>query len=78
MKYMELPLDSSNLNLSYFNVMNSVAVVAGAVLGGVLIHHLPPLFGYSFLTLFLISFVARTSVMVFLAKKVREIRTRYV
>lgn len=64
--------------LSYFNVMNSFAVVLGAALGGALIHHLPPLFGYSFLTLFLISFVARASVMVFLAKKVREIRTRYV
>jgi MFS family permease len=60
--------------ISYFNVMNSFAVLLGAVLGGMLIHHLPPLFGYSFLALFLVSFFARVGVMIFLARKVREVR----
>ncbi len=60
--------------ISYFNVMNSVFVFLGAVFGGLAIHRLPPLFGYSFLSLFLLSCFARTAVMVFLAKTVREVR----
>lgn len=60
--------------LSYFNIMNSAAVFLGASFGGLLIHHLPPLFGYSFLTLFLISCVGRFLVMSLIANKVREIR----
>ena len=60
--------------ISYFNVMNSSFVFLGAVFGGLIIHRLPPLFGYSFLSLFLISCFARVAVMTFLAKKVREVR----
>ena len=59
---------------SYFNVMNSSAILLGALMGGLLIHYLPPLFGYSFLTLFLISCVGRFLVMIFLADKVRDVR----
>ncbi len=60
--------------ISYFNVMNSGATFLGAILGGFLIGHLPPLFGYSFLTLFLISCGGRFLVMFFLARNVREVR----
>ena len=60
--------------ISYFNVMNSVFILAGAMLGGVLIHHLPLLFGYSFLTLFLLSCLGRIAVMFFGSKFVREVR----
>ncbi len=60
--------------LSYFNVMNSAAVFLGAAFGGMLIHHLPSLFGYSFLTLFLVSCVGRFMVMIFIAGKVKEVR----
>ena len=59
---------------SYFNVMNSSAILLGALMGGLLIHYLPPFFGYSFLTLFLISCVGRFLVMIFLANKVRDVR----
>ena len=60
--------------LSYFNLMNSAAVFMGASFGGLLFHHLPPLFGYSFLTLFLISCVGRFLVMSLIADKVQEVR----
>ncbi len=61
-------------SISYFNVMNSFSAVLGASLGGILIHRLPPLFGYSFLTLFLISCGGRVLVMLFLSNRVREVR----
>lgn len=60
--------------ISYFNVMNSVAILLGAMLGGFLFPHLPALFGYSFLTLFLISCLGRFLVVLFVANKVREVR----
>ncbi len=60
--------------ISYFNVMNSFSVLIGSSLGGFLIHRLPNLCGYSFLTLFLISCVGRSLVMFFIASKVKEVR----
>ncbi len=61
--------------ISYFNVVNSFSVFLGASLGGFLFHRLPLFQGYSFLTLFLLSCLGRFIVMIFLANKVREIRT---
>ncbi|MBI4353005.1 MAG: MFS transporter [Candidatus Omnitrophica bacterium] len=63
--------------ISYFNVMNGTAVFVGASIGGVLIRHLPKLFGYSYLALFLLSCVARVLVMLFAASRVREVRGAY-
>ena len=60
--------------ISYFNVMNALAVLAGALLGSRLFHHLPPLFGYSYLSLFLLSCFLRVSVMLFVAPLVKEVR----
>lgn len=61
--------------ISYFNIMNSVAVFLGASLGGWLFHRLPEIRGYSFLCLFLISCFLRTMVMIFVAPKVKEVRS---
>lgn len=60
--------------ISYFNVMNNFSILVGASIGGFLIHRLPGLFGYSFLTLFLISCAGRWMVMLFIAPKVAEVR----
>ena len=60
--------------ISYFNVMNSVAVLTGAFVGSRLFHHLPALRGYSYLSLFLLSCVLRMTVMLFVAPLVREVR----
>lgn len=60
--------------ISYFNVMNTTAIFLGAALGGLIINHLPRLFGYSFLTLFLISCACRLSAVTFLGSRVKETR----
>ncbi len=60
--------------ISYFNIMNSVAVFLGASFGGWFFHRLPAVRGYSFLALFLISCFLRTMVMIFVAPKVKEVR----
>jgi MFS family permease len=60
--------------LSYLNVMNALALLLGSAAGGALIHRLPPFFGYSFLTLFLISCLVRLLVVFFMSAKVREVR----
>ncbi len=61
--------------ISYFNVMNNCSILGGAVFGGFLLHRLPPVAGYSFLALFLLSCVARMSVMLFIAPNVKEVRS---
>ncbi len=60
--------------ISYFNVMNSLAMFLGAATGGVVIHWLPPLFGYSYLALFLLSCACRIFVMIFISRKIKEVR----
>ena len=59
---------------SYFNVVNSAALLLGSILGGFLFERVPAIFGYSFLTLFLISCLGRVAVMAWIAPKVKEIR----
>lgn len=60
--------------ISYFNIMNSLSIFLGAVCGGFIVRFLPPLFGYSYLSLFLLSCVGRIAAMVLIFPKVREIR----
>ena len=60
--------------IAYFNVMNSFFIFLGAICGGLLIHHLPPLAGYSFLTLFLVSCAGRIAVMHWVSPLIREVR----
>ncbi len=59
---------------SYFNVVTSAAILAGSAVGGFLFERVPPVLGYSFLTLFLISCAGRIAVMMWMAPKVREVR----
>jgi MFS family permease len=60
--------------ISYFNVLNGLALAGGALLGGFLLQRLPPLFGYKILTLFLISSTLRIMVGIFMPLKLREVR----
>lgn len=60
--------------ISYFNVVNSISIFLGAILGGFAIQKLPPLFGYSYLSLFLLSCVCRVLVMFFVSGKIKEVR----
>lgn len=60
--------------ISYFNVVNGVALGAGALLGGFFLKKLPSLFGYKILTLFLISSILRIIVGLFIPSKLKEVR----
>ena len=60
--------------IAYFNAMNGTAICLGALSGGVLAPHLPSLFGYSLLTLFLISGLLRAVVAMTLFHHVVEVR----
>ncbi len=60
--------------LGYFNLINGVAICAGAGLGGVLAERLPPLFGYKLYSLFVLSGSLRLLAHFFLSQKFREVR----
>lgn len=59
---------------SYFNVINGTFVSMGALIGGYLATHLPPLFGYQLLFLFLFSSMMRFLVVLIFTPKIREVR----
>ncbi len=56
------------------NALNGVAICLGALIGGLLAAHLPTLFGYQLLTLFLVSAIARGIVGIRLYGRVFEMR----
>ena len=56
-------------------MLNGLALSLGALLGGFLVTHLPPLAGYKILTLFLLSAILRVTVAVFLPKSLKEVRS---
>ena len=60
--------------ISYFNVLNGLAISSGAILGGFLLNSLPALLGYKVLTLFLISSVMRMAVSAYMLPKLKEVR----
>jgi len=60
--------------IAYFNVVNGTALALGALLGGFLVKHLPPLHGYPLLCLFLISSLSRLTVAIFLPRFLKEVR----
>jgi len=60
--------------IAYFNVINGVALCLGALIGGFLIEHLPTLFGYQLLTLFVISSALRLGVVFVLPHRLKEVR----
>jgi MFS family permease len=61
---------------SYFNVINGFGISVGAILGGYLATHLPKLFGYQLLFLFLISSSLRFLTILIFAPKIEEARTQ--
>jgi len=60
--------------VAYFNVLNGLALCTGALLGGFIVWHLPPLLGYKILTLFVISSALRLLVGLWLSVKLKEVR----
>lgn len=60
--------------LVYFNLINGIAIFAGASLGGFLAERLPPIWGYRLLTLFLISAILRFLADFFLSRRFTEVR----
>ncbi len=61
--------------LGYFNLINGLAIFAGASIGGWLTSRLPAIFGYPLLTLFLISSIGRFIVHMSLADGFKEVRS---
>ncbi len=60
--------------IAYFNVINGVALFLGSSLGGFLAVRLPPLFGYSLLSLFALSCLCRLFFYLLLSRSFREVR----
>jgi MFS family permease len=60
--------------IALFNAMNGVTICLGSLLGGYLALHLPPVLGYSLLTLFLVSGLLRGLVAVTLLCRISEVR----
>jgi len=60
--------------LAYFSVVNGLGLALGAFCGGYLVNHLPELFGYKILMLFLVSTVCRLFVSFFFIRTVKEVR----
>jgi len=60
--------------VSYFNVINGIAICCGALLGGFLAKNLPDIFGYRLLTLFLLSGVLRAITAFTILPMIKEVR----
>ncbi len=60
--------------ISYFNVLNGLALCLGALAGGFIVQKLPPLLGYNILTLFVVSSVLRATVSILLPLPLKEVR----
>lgn len=61
--------------LGYFNLINGLAIFFGASLGGFLADKLPPLFGFSLYSLFLISGLGRLFSLLIFSRHFKEVRT---
>jgi len=60
--------------ISYFNVLNGIALCIGALLGGTLVQKLPPLFGHRILSLLLISSAIRLIIAFSMPRRLKEVR----
>jgi MFS family permease len=60
--------------IALFNTMNGVTTCLGSLLGGYLALRLPPLLGYSLLTLFLVSGLLRGLVAAIFLRRISEVR----
>jgi MFS family permease len=72
--YEAAPPEERTRRIALFNAMNGLAVCLGALAGGLLASRLPPIFGYSLLTLFAISGILRAMVAALLIRHVHEVR----
>ena len=61
-------------HIAVFNTITSLAICAGALIGGYLAPHLPALLGYKLRTLFTISGVMRGVVVILLLRQIIEVR----
>ena len=61
--------------VAYFNILTSLALATGALLGGFLVNKLPPIFGYNMLTLFLVASILRLIIASSLIRKIKEVRS---
>lgn len=62
--------------LGYFNLINGIAIFAGAGIGGFLADRLPPVAGHAMYTLFIVSGVLRFCAHFFLSRRFQEVRAR--
>jgi MFS family permease len=60
--------------ISYYNLINGLGLFAGAVLGGLIVSVLPPIFGSSLLTIFLLSGLLRLAVRTYFVPKIKEVK----
>lgn len=60
--------------IAFFNLFNGISISIGAILGGFLVQHLPPLFGNTILSLMLLSAVCRGVVAFTMFPKLTEVR----
>ena len=60
--------------VAHLNAATGVCLCLGALAGGLLVPKLPPLFGHSILTLFLLSTLARFAVAFFIPFGIKEVR----
>jgi MFS family permease len=60
--------------VSYYNLINGLGLFAGAALGGLIVSGLPPIFGSSLLTIFLLSGILRLVVRIYFIPKIKEVK----
>jgi MFS family permease len=60
--------------IAYFNVLNGLALCAGALLGGLIVEKMPALLGYKILSLFVLSSLFRLITAFFGPMKLKEVR----
>jgi len=72
--YDAVPAESRTRGIAYFNVINGLALFAGALCGGLLADRLPPLRGHSILTLLALSSALRVAVYLLMIRNLREVR----
>jgi len=60
--------------VAYFNLIIGLGTFAGAILGGLIVSKLPPIFGSSLLTIFLLSGILRLVFKLIFVPKIKEVK----
>jgi MFS family permease len=61
--------------IAYFNMMNGIALSIGAILGGFLVSHLPPVLGHRIRALFCLSSFLRMLPVILILPLIKEVRS---